>query len=178
MIFLRIILLFWEKCVILCSIKWIEIWACPRKEDDMKDISRNLTMLCDFYELTMSNGYFESGMKDKIVYFDVFYRNNPDNGGFAVVAGLEQVVEYINQLHFDAEDIEYLRSKNCFSDAFLEFLRDSSSISSKLISSFLISDMVSITSLITLSGVEAPAETPTVIFFFNFSRGSSCAFLI
>ena len=56
----------------------------------MKDLSRNLTMLCDFYELTMSNGYFESGMKDKIVYFDVFYRNNPDNGGFAVVAGLEQ----------------------------------------------------------------------------------------
>ena len=90
----------------------------------MKDLSRNLTMLCDFYELTMSNGYFQCGMKDKIVYFDVFYRRNPDNGGFAVVAGLEQIVEYINQLHFDADDIEYLRSKNYFSEEFLEFLRD------------------------------------------------------
>lgn len=89
----------------------------------MKDISRNLTMLCDFYELTMSNGYFECGMKDKIVYFDMFYRDNPDNGGYAIVAGLEQVVEYINQLHFDDDDIAYLRSKNCFSEAFLEFLR-------------------------------------------------------
>ena len=90
----------------------------------MKNLSRNLTMLCDFYELTMSNGYFECGMQDKIVYFDVFYRNNPDNGGFAVVAGLEQVVEYINNLHFDEDDIAYLRSKNCFSEKFLEFLKD------------------------------------------------------
>ena len=85
----------------------------------MKDLSRNLTMLCDFYELTMSNGYFESGMQDKIVYFDVFYRNNPDNGGFAVVAGLEQVVEYINDLHFDSEDINYLRRRGCFEEDFL-----------------------------------------------------------
>ncbi len=90
----------------------------------MKDISRNLTMLCDFYELTMSNGYFKSGMKDKIVYFDMFYRNNPDGGGFAVVAGLEQVVEYINALHFDEEDIAYLRSKGCFAEEFLSFLKD------------------------------------------------------
>ncbi len=90
----------------------------------MKDISRNLTMLCDFYELTMSNGYFECGMKDKIVYFDLFYRNNPDNGGFAVVAGLEQIVEYINQLHFDEDDIAYLRTKGYFSEQFLDFLRD------------------------------------------------------
>ncbi len=88
----------------------------------MKQIKRNLTMLCDFYELTMSNGYFSCGMKDKIVYFDVFYRNNPDNGGFAVVAGLEQVVEYIKDLHFDAEDIAFLRTKGCFSEEFLDFL--------------------------------------------------------
>ena len=80
----------------------------------MKDLSRNLTMLCDFYELTMGNGYFVKGMKDKIVYFDVFYRQNPDNGGFAIVAGLEQIVEYINQLHFTEQDIAYLRSKRCF----------------------------------------------------------------
>ncbi len=90
----------------------------------MKDLSRNLTMLCDFYELTMSNGYFVNGMKDKIVYFDVFYRNNPDHGGFAIVAGLEQVVEYINDLHFTEEDVAYLRSKKCFSEDFLSFLLD------------------------------------------------------
>ena len=90
----------------------------------MKDLSRNLTMLCDFYELTMGNGYFVKGMKDKIVYFDVFYRQNPDNGGFAIVAGLEQIVEYINQLHFTEQDIAYLRSKRCFSEEFLAFLRD------------------------------------------------------
>jgi nicotinate phosphoribosyltransferase len=75
----------------------------------MKNIKRNLTMLCDFYELTMSQGYFKCGMQDRIVYFDVFYRDNPDGGGYAVVAGLEQIVEYINDLHFDEDDIEYLR---------------------------------------------------------------------
>ncbi len=90
----------------------------------MKDVSRNLTMLCDFYELTMSQGYFSCGMKDKIVYFDMFYRNNPDGGGYAIAAGLEQVVEYINNLRFDEEDIKYLRSKNCFSEEFLDFLKD------------------------------------------------------
>ena len=90
----------------------------------MKDIKRNLTMLCDYYELTMANGYHKCGMKDKTVYFDVFYRDNPDNGGYAVVAGLEQVVEYINDLHFDEDDIEYLRSKGYFSEEFLEYLRN------------------------------------------------------
>ncbi len=90
----------------------------------MKDLSRNLTMLCDFYELTMANGYFVNGMKDKIVYFDVFYRQNPDNSGYAVAAGLEQIVEYINNLHFTEEDIEYLRGKKLFSEEFLEFLKD------------------------------------------------------
>ncbi len=89
----------------------------------MKDISRNLTMLCDFYELTMSNGYFVSGMKDKIVYFDVFYRDNPDHGGFAIAAGLEQIVEYIRDLKFTEEDIAYLRGKRCFDENFLEYLK-------------------------------------------------------
>lgn len=89
----------------------------------MKDISRNLTMLVDYYELTMSNGYFQSGMKDKIAYFDVFYRENPENGGFAIAAGLEQVVDYINRLHFDEDDIAFLRGKNCFGENFLEYLR-------------------------------------------------------
>ncbi len=90
----------------------------------MKKLSRNLTMLCDFYELTMGNGYFVSGMADRIVYFDVFYRENPDNGGYAVAAGLEQIIEYINGLHFDDGDIEYLRSKQCFSEEFLTYLKD------------------------------------------------------
>lgn len=89
----------------------------------MKDMKRNLTMLCDYYELTMSNGYFANGMKDKIVYFDVFYRENPDKGGYAIFAGLEQIVEYIKDLHFDEDDIDYLRNRGCFSDEFLEYLR-------------------------------------------------------
>ena len=89
----------------------------------MKNISRNLTMLCDFYELTMANGYFHSEIRDKITYFDVFYRDNPDDGGYAIAAGLEQIVEYINDLHFEEEDIEYLRSKGCFGEDFLDYLR-------------------------------------------------------
>ena len=89
----------------------------------MKNISRNLTMLFDYYEMTMANGYFQSGMKDKIAYFDVFFRKNPDNGGYAIVAGLEQVVEYINNLHFDEEDISYLRGRGCFGEEFLEYLK-------------------------------------------------------
>ena len=90
----------------------------------MKDVKRNLTMLCDYYELTMSNGYFVNGMADKIVYFDVFYRDNPDKGGYAICAGLQQIVEYINDLHFDDDDIEYLRSRNCFSEEFLSYLKN------------------------------------------------------
>lgn len=82
----------------------------------------NMTMLCDFYELTMGNGYFVSGMKDQICYFDVFYRNVPDNGGFAIAAGLEQVVEYIQDLHFSAEDIAYLRGRKLFDEGFLKYL--------------------------------------------------------
>ena len=89
----------------------------------MKDIKRNLTMLTDFYELTMSNGYFLCGIKDRIVYFDVFYRNNPDGGGYAVAAGLEHIIKYVQNLEFDDEDIEYLRSKELFSEEFLEYLR-------------------------------------------------------
>jgi len=84
----------------------------------------NLTMLCDFYELTMGNGYFESGFQDRITYFDVFFRNVPDNGGFAIAAGLEQAVRYLQDLHFDEADIEYLRGRNQFSEGFLNYLRD------------------------------------------------------
>ena len=84
----------------------------------------NLTMLCDFYELTMGNGYFRCGFKDKITYFDVFFRRVPDGGGFAVCAGLDQIIDYILDLHYDEEDIAYLRSKNLFDEGFLDYLRD------------------------------------------------------
>ena len=83
----------------------------------------NMTMLCDFYELTMSNGYFQHGYKDKITYFDVFFRSVPDGGGFAIAAGLEQVIDYIENLHFSDADINFLRSKKCFSEEFLAYLR-------------------------------------------------------
>ena len=83
----------------------------------------NHTMLCDFYELTMANGYFQSGKKDQICYFDVFFRSVPDGGGFAIAAGLEQVIEYIQDLRFDEKDIAYLRSRNCFSEEFLSYLK-------------------------------------------------------
>ena len=84
----------------------------------------NLTMLTDFYEITMANGYLENGIGDKISYFDMFFRKVPDNGGFAIMAGLEQVIEYLNELKFDEQDIEYLRSKKIFSEKFLEYLRN------------------------------------------------------
>ena len=61
---------------------------------------RNLTMLMDYYELTMANGYFVKGFQNKIVSFDMFYRKNPDNGGFVVSAGLEQLIEYVSNMHF------------------------------------------------------------------------------
>ena len=84
----------------------------------------NLTMLCDFYELTMGNGYFVSGMQDRMTYFDVFFRDVPDGGGFAIAAGLEQIIDYVQKLHFDEEDIAYLRGRGIFDEAFLEYLRN------------------------------------------------------
>ena len=82
----------------------------------------NLTMLCDFYELTMGAGYFANGYTDRITYFDLFFRRCPDGGGFAIAAGLEQIVQYIQELHFDLEDIAYLRERKCFNEDFLNYL--------------------------------------------------------
>ncbi len=82
----------------------------------------NLTMLCDFYELTMGNGYFQHGYGDRIAYFDLFFRKCPDGGGFAIAAGLEQIVDYIQNLHFSPEDIAYLRGRKLFSEEFLTYL--------------------------------------------------------
>ncbi len=84
----------------------------------------NLTMLCDFYELTMGNGYFQCGYQERITYFDVFFRRVPDGGGFAVAAGLDQVIDYVLDLHYDEADIAYLRGRGLFSEEFLAYLRN------------------------------------------------------
>ncbi len=86
--------------------------------------NRNLTLLADFYEFTMANGYLEEGLEDRITYFDLYFRKIPDNGGYVIVAGLQQLVEYLKNLHFTKDDIEYFRNKNIFSDRFLEYLAD------------------------------------------------------
>ena len=86
--------------------------------------TKNLTMLADFYELTMANGYFQNGFKDRICYFDMFFRKVPDEGGYAIMAGVEQLVDYIRDLYFSEDDLAYLRSKNCFSEEFLDYLRN------------------------------------------------------
>lgn len=88
---------------------------------EIKDLN-NYSLLADYYEFTMGNGYFKSGQTDKIVYFDLFFRNIPDDGGFAIVAGLEQAVEYISNLKFSSEDIDFLRDKGIFDEGFLEYL--------------------------------------------------------
>lgn len=85
---------------------------------------RQLTLLCDFYEITMSRGYFHSGIKDRIAYFDVFFRRVPDGGGYAIFAGLEQIIEYIKSIKFDESDIEYLRSKGIFDEEFISYLKE------------------------------------------------------
>ena len=86
--------------------------------------NRNITMVMDFYEMTMANGYFNNRVNDTKAVFDVFYRKNPDNAGFSIFAGLEQVIEYIKNLHFSKDDIEYFRSQHLFSEEFLSFLAD------------------------------------------------------
>lgn len=83
----------------------------------------NYTLLCDFYELTMGNGYFETGKKDQICYFDIFFRRIPDGGGFAIAAGLEQAIDYIKHLSFSESDLDFLREKGIFSEGFLNYLR-------------------------------------------------------
>ena len=88
------------------------------------DKNMKLSMLTDFYEFTMSNGYFLRSKRDEIVYFDMFFRRIPDNGGFAIAAGLAQVIEYLENLSFDDEDIEFLRSKGIFDEGFLDYLKN------------------------------------------------------
>ena len=83
---------------------------------------RNLTMLTDFYELSMANGYFENGMRDKIAWFDMFFRHVPDDGGFAIMAGIRQLIDYFQNLSFTETDLALLKKKK-MSDAFLDYLR-------------------------------------------------------
>lgn len=84
----------------------------------------NLALLCDFYEFTMGNGYLLSGKKDTEACFDLFFRKVPDEGGFAIAAGLEDVIKFLETLHFEDADIEFLRSKKIFSEEFLQYLKD------------------------------------------------------
>lgn len=84
---------------------------------------RKLELVTDFYEFTMSNGYFSKNMQNTISYFDIFFREIPDNGGYVIFAGLEQIIQYVKNLHFDDDDIKYLKSKEIFLDGFLEYLR-------------------------------------------------------
>ena len=86
--------------------------------------NRNLTLLTDLYEMTMSNGIFDTELANTVTYFDMFFRRVPDNGGFAIMAGVEQLIEYFNNLHFDEDDIEYLRSLKLFSEDYLDYLKD------------------------------------------------------
>ena len=86
--------------------------------------NQRLELVADFYEYTMANGYFNKNMQDRIVYFDVFFRKVPDEGGYAIVAGLEQIINYIRNLSFDEEDISYLRKQNKFSEEFLNYLEN------------------------------------------------------
>ena len=90
---------------------------------DIKN-QRNLTMLVDFYELTMANGYLSKNAHDTIAYFDMFFRRVPDNGGYCIMAGVEQLIEYLKGLKFTEDDITYLRSKNLFSEDFLTYLKN------------------------------------------------------
>ncbi len=85
---------------------------------------RNLTLLTDFYELTMAGGYFENKMSEEIAYFDMFFRKNPDNGGFSIMAGVEQMIEYLTNLKFTDEDIDFLRKKKMFSEEFLAYIKN------------------------------------------------------
>lgn len=85
---------------------------------------KKLSLLLDFYELTMANGYLKNGYKDKVVYFDMFFRKVPDGGGFAILAGIAQVLQYLSNLRFSIEDINYLEKKNIFSPDFIEYLRN------------------------------------------------------
>lgn len=90
----------------------------------MKNQKLNLTMIMDLYELTMANGVWGSDMRDTVTYFDMFFRRIPDNGGYAIMAGLEQLIEYMNNLKFTEEDIEYLTSLNLFREDFIDYLRN------------------------------------------------------
>ncbi len=90
----------------------------------MKNNEYSLSLLCDFYELTMGRGYFDTEKRNTIAYFDVFFRRVPDGGGYAITAGLEQIVHYIEDLHFTEADIEFLRGKGIFSEEFLKYLAD------------------------------------------------------
>ena len=87
-------------------------------------MARNLTMMTDFYEFTMSQTYFKAGKKDEVAVFDAFFRKNPLNGGYGVMGGVDKIIDFIKNIHFTEEDINYLRNTGQFSEDFLEYLKD------------------------------------------------------
>ena len=111
--------------LVFCRFEWYTVMV-KKYEFNKKEMMTvmNYTMLTDFYELTMASGYFREGMGDKIAYFDMYFRQVPDGGGFAVMAGVEQLIEYMKNLKFEDEDIEFLRSKGMFDEAFLDYLKN------------------------------------------------------
>ena len=85
---------------------------------------KNLALLNDFYEYTMASGFMKAGIADRIAYFDIFFREVPDDGGYVIAAGLDEIINYVKDFHFDEDDIQYLRDQNCFDEAWLESLKD------------------------------------------------------
>ena len=84
----------------------------------------NISILADFYEYTMAQGYFNENLENKITYFDIFYRNNPDSASYAIFSGLEHLVQILKSMEFNEEDIEYFKSLNTFDDKFIDFLKN------------------------------------------------------
>ena len=90
----------------------------------MNMTEKNLTMIMDLYELTMANGIFTSDMRDTVTYFDMFFRRVPDDGGYAIMAGLEQLIEYMNNLRFGRTISSISKNLNLFSDEFIDYLKN------------------------------------------------------
>ena len=108
----------------VCCGCWNDFCVSKAKETYGKMKERNYTMLTDFYEFTMANGFFNNQKADTVAYFDMFFRRIPDDGGFAIMAGVKQLIEYLENLKFSDADIEYLRGKNLFSEEFLDYLKN------------------------------------------------------
>lgn len=105
-------------------LKFTHFYKFSKKGENLDTRKENLSLLCDFYEFTMANGYLKSDLSDKICYFDVYFRQMPDDGGFVIAAGLEQIIDFVQNLRFNDDDIEFFKNKKLFDSEFLAFLRN------------------------------------------------------